>query len=416
MIEKTMIAGIYKQKLKSGDISYFGNFRHPVTKRSTRKKLGTKLKDNIKNEKDALNILNTIIKNYKNYPIIEDFKNDITLSKLADLYFEDREKKKKRELIEQYNYLYSTTDRRDFFNLQIIKKRLYNTQKEKLKFLKNVSDAKIFNLQINRITKQDALNFLENHLLEKKLSQKSKFDLINKVKTVINFGIKRDILNIKNPFDNLNIKNPKRQRERVLTKEEIALLLKESFKTVNKNNNFWCIYLAVQTAARKETVLNIKVKDIDIKNNFISLYNFKSNRKYRLTLTKEATDFINQKILKEKLQAEDYLIRHINRINREKFKNQPLSQLPKSLYKLLDDLFNNNLNKKDNLDRDKVANFHTIRRSIATNLAKGGANIYDVMILLNHSSIDQTMKYLNLSSNNLQSDLTNFMNDIFKDF
>lgn len=417
MIEKTKISGIYKQKLKSGDISYFGNFRHPLTKKPIRKKLGTKLKDNIKNEKEALSILNNIIKDYKINPTEKiNYKNNITLNNLAELYFKDREEKKKRELIEQYSYLYSTMDKEEFFNLQITKKRLYNTTKEKLKFLKNVSDSKLYNLEVNRILKTDTLNFLEKHLLEKNLASKTKFDLTNKLKTIINYGIKKDIINIKTPFNNLKVKNPRRQCERVLTKEEITLLLKESFKTKDKNNIFWCCYMGVLTGARSDTILNIKVKDLDLKNKFISLYNFKSKRKYRLNLTDESVEFLSEKIKNEDLKEEDYLIRHVKEFNRIKYKNKPLSQLPDEIYELMDKLFNQGLNKKDNDDRDKVVNFHTLRRSVATNMVKDGALIYDVMIFLNHSNIEQTMQYLNLSTNNLHTNLTNFMNDIFEDF
>ena len=35
------------------------------------------------------------------------------------------------------------------------------------------------------------------------------------------------------------------------------------------------------------------------------------------------------------------------------------------------------------------------------------------MIFLNHSNIEQTMKYLNLSNNDLQKDVSNTMSNIF---
>jgi len=82
----------------------------------------------------------------------------------------------------------------------------------------------------------------------------------------------------------------------------------------------------------------------------------------------------------------------------------------------MDELFNQGLNKKNNSDRDKVVNFHTIRRSIATNLVNNGTSVYDVMIFLNHSSVEQTMKYLNTGSNQLHSAVVDLMGNIFKDF
>ena len=82
----------------------------------------------------------------------------------------------------------------------------------------------------------------------------------------------------------------------------------------------------------------------------------------------------------------------------------------------MDELFNQHLNKSNNDDRDKVVNFHTIRRSVATNLAKSGTPLYDVMIFLNHSNIEQTMKYLNMESKKLNKQVDSLMEDIFKDF
>jgi len=82
----------------------------------------------------------------------------------------------------------------------------------------------------------------------------------------------------------------------------------------------------------------------------------------------------------------------------------------------MDDMFNGHLDKTNNHDRDKVVNFHTIRRSIATNLAKSGTSLYDIMVLLNHSNIEQTMKYLNMEHNNLHAGVNELMNNIFVDF
>lgn len=63
-----------------------------------------------------------------------------------------------------------------------------------------------------------------------------------------------------------------------------------------------------------------------------------------------------------------------------------------------------------------VRNSHTIRRSIATNLTKSGVSLYDIMVLLNHSNIEQTMKYLNMEHNNLHDGVNSLMANIFNDF
>ena len=44
----------------------------------------------------------------------------------------------------------------------------------------------------------------------------------------------------------------------------------------------------------------------------------------------------------------------------------------------MNELFNKDINRKVNFERDDMVNFHTIRRSVATNLAKSGVSIYKI--------------------------------------
>lgn len=112
---------------------------------------------------------------------------------------------------------------------------------------------------------------------------------------------------------------------------------------------------------------------------------------------------------------DEFIIRAA-RVGYRKYPPEPMYAIPKPVYDIMDELFNKDLDKQNNYDRDKVVNFHTIRRSIATNLAKNGTSFYDVMISLNHSNIEQTMKYLNLHSNELHSNINTLMENIFRDF
>ena len=61
-----------------------------------------------------------------------------------------------------------------------------------------------------------------------------------------------------------------------------------------------------------------------------------------------------------------------------------------------------------------VVNFHTIRRSVATNLALQGTQIYDIMILLNHTTTKQTQDYLNLDNESLGKETNRLFSSIFR--
>ncbi|MBT5491473.1 tyrosine-type recombinase/integrase [bacterium] len=413
-LQKTKIAGIYTKKLQNNDVSYYGNYRNPITKRPVRKKLGSKLKDNIKNAKHALVILDAHIDNLKSptnaiEQVSTNYKK-ITLNELAKLYFQSRVKRKTRILKEQFNYLSDD----DFTNSQAVKSQIYNTEKEYFRYKKNVSIFRISDIPIKDITKLDINNYIEVDLSKTSLGQKSKFNVVSQIKTIVNYGIKQDIIYISNPFKNVSFRNPKRQRERVLSIIELDKLLKTCKTYKNNINVYLSVYLAVLTGGRANTILNIRKKDIDIANQTISLSNFKANRKYKITITSKANEWLKNKIIPY-FESEEFIIRPIHEFNR-KDTPQALSVIPKKVYDIMDELFNQHLNKSNNDDRDKVVNFHTIRRSVATNLAKSGTPLYDVMIFLNHSNIEQTMKYLNMESNNLNKQVDSLMEDIFKDF
>jgi integrase len=134
------------------------------------------------------------------------------------------------------------------------------------------------------------------------------------------------------------------------------------------------VYLAVLTRARANTILNIRKKDFDLGNNTLSLYNFKSSKQYKLTLNTQSINWFRDKIFPYFNNSNEYIIRPIHEFNR---KNPPqvLNVIPKKVYNIMDSLFNKDLDKQNNIDRDKIVNFHTIRRSIATNLVKGGTSV-----------------------------------------
>ena len=82
----------------------------------------------------------------------------------------------------------------------------------------------------------------------------------------------------------------------------------------------------------------------------------------------------------------------------------------------MDELFNQNVNKRTLDGKDSCVNFHTIRRSIATNLAIADFDIYKIKKLLDHNKVDTTELYLNLSYQDYKKDLSIWQNELFKGF
>jgi len=407
---KTNQKGIYYVK-NLENITYYGSFKNPLTKQSKRVKLLVKDKYLDKYSKECIPLLDNIKKEYVNYNTNEVtetliYTNYKTLSEIGDIYFKSRVDKKTRLLKELYNHL----TKEEFEENRTIQRQIYTTKKEKLRFIKNLEDSEILNKSVNKINKKNVNDYINIHLANKNLSQKSKFNVISLIKTVFNYSIKSDIINIKNPFENIIFKNPKRKRIKVLSENELILLLEECKK--EDINVYLSVYLGILTGGRKTSILNIRKKDIDVENGTITLTNFKvNNRNYTIKINENGMKWLKEKVLPFR-EENDFIVQSTlerYRVNPP----QPLKDTPMRVKKIMDILFNENLNKQNNLDRDYVVNFHTLRRTIGTHLIMNGTTIYNVMILLNHSSIQQTMDYLNITFNDLNNDLENFHNKLF---
>lgn len=447
--------GISYVKNKKG-ITYYHTYRDPDSKIPKRKKILSKDKHTKENAEECYELVKTIYKAKENdntnidleesekedyntniVPEETDFKNYLTLNQLAEIYFQKRIEKKERIFRELNTHLTP----KEFEEDKTIQRKLYNTKKEKLRFIKNVEDSELANRPVNKITQQCVNDFIEIHLANKSLTKKSKFNIGSAIKTIFNFSIKKNTINIKNPFESVKFENPKRNRQKALTEEEIKLLLSECKKynydqkgkdfyyrkdkkgnmikvnkTFKKNYNIYLsVYFGVITAARLGSILNIKKKDIDLKHKTITLTNQKNKMtQYKVQLTDKAIDWLENKILPY-YEPNEYLIRPMNPLKRQN-PPQSMKNIPEEVYKIMDKLFNQGFNKQNNHDRDNVVNFHSIRRSIATNMAKQGTSLYNVMILLNHSSVEQTRQYLNTEHNKLNNDINKLMSNIFNQF
>lgn len=428
---KTSIEGISYCENKNG-ITYYGSFRHPITKKSTRKKLLSKERYIKKNDKDALDILKKIIEELKSIDnskeIIEDeeveIKNYMTLNELADLFFRDKRVIKEAKLRSQY----PEYNNENFFNYGVIKNKVKNWKKEEYSYNANVRNYTIGNLPVNKINKKVLSNFMNIDINKRPLSEKTKFNVISMISAIINQSIYEDRIDIINIIPKMQkhkdkrIKNPKRKRTAFLAPDKLKFLLRilhnEVIDKTSKvqENSFLAVYLAIQTAGRANTILNIKVNDIDFESKVIHLYNFKANKQYTLSLNDKAIDFLSEKIkynFEDPYEDTDYVIRHSNKLRRKR--KEPLSRIPEPVYEVMDKLFNEKLDKSLNSHRDRVINFHSIRRSIATNLSKIGTPIYNIMLLLNHATTKQTIDYLNLPPEEVNEEVNNLMEEIFDD-
>lgn len=397
--------GIVVRHNANETFTYYHSYR--VGKKRLRRKLFTRDKHTPNNFKQAI-IQSSVPAEVKT--VLKTVK--VTLNDLAEKYFKSRYDKKITILKQEYNHLHKTLTAEKFLENKLIKQRLASLKIEKQKYNKNVSNSNIAKKDISKIVKADINDYIYNYLPTMSLSKKSTYHIINQIKTIFNYAIRNELTNIINPFQSVNFKKPKRQKRKSLSVEELTLLLDTCRNYTSNPNVYLAVYLGVITAARSKMILNIRKKDIDIKNQEITLSNFKSDKKYTIKLNIKSINWLNDKVLKH-INYDDYLIRSTNLSYLPKTP-QPMSEMPQKIYEIMDELFNKGLNKQDNEDRAKIVNFHTIRRSVATNLAAQGTNIYDIMVLLDHSSIKQTQEYLSLSNSSLGNETDKLFSSVFK--
>jgi len=150
-----------------------------------------------------------------------------------------------------------------------------------------------------------------------------------------------------------------------------------------RKNTF--VKLSLSTGGRLETILNIQKKDIDIKNQSVTLKDLKNNSTYTGFLTDDVTQLLKEKL--NRLNANSYIVGG-------ELKKYATRTLQRKLQAIINTLFNEGLDSKDAKNRAVI---HTLRHTFASHLAINGTPIFTIQKLMNHSDIKMTMRYAKLA-------------------
>lgn len=180
-----------------------------------------------------------------------------------------------------------------------------------------------------------------------------------------------------------------------LTFEEIQQLL--SVPDLSERDEI-IILLLYAPALRVSEMLNLRVADLDIKNETVTI---RGGKGYDVTeLDVVPCDVkILRKVLRyaehEKLKSKDFVIQS----------NMGKSMHRSQVYRVL-----NNIAAKAEIN--KTIGTHTFRRSRATNLLNAGIDLADVSRYLRHQNLATTMNYLRLSVGDLQRKLKSINDNV----
>lgn len=173
-----------------------------------------------------------------------------------------------------------------------------------------------------------------------------------------------------------------------LTFEEIQAML--SVPDLSERDEI-IILLLYAPALRVSEMLNLRVADLDIKNETITIRGGKGWDVTDLDVVPCDVKIL-RKVLRycehEKLKPKDFVVQS----------NMDKKMHRAQVYRII-----NNIAVKAGLN--KTIGTHTFRRSRATNLLNAGIDISDVSRLLRHQNLSTTMNYLRLSVGDLQRKL-----------
>ena len=257
-------------------------------------------------------------------------------------------------------------------------------------------DLELFNkyLKENKITNIKSIDYNTirkylSHLHDEKYEASSVSRKISALRSFFKYNIKEKTI-INNPMT--LISNPKKEKKlpKYLNYEEIERLINSiEIDTKEGIQERLIIELLYSTGIRVSELVNIKLKDIKIKENQINILG-KGNKERIVLFGEKAKDLIKQYMnaFKEYYQG--------NIINEYLLVNKKGKQLTTNKIELI---------VKDALRKSALKQNispHTLRHTFATHMLDSGADLKSVQELLGHENLKTTAIYTHISNERLK--------------
>lgn len=200
---------------------------------------------------------------------------------------------------------------------------------------------------------------------------------------------------MRNYLSKFEIKIPTVDLEKkvVYTEEELCKLLKKPNLNkclVGDYKGWVTINFLLGTGCRAETLLNVKVEDINFVEDTILFRHMKTRRQITVPLSQTLKVVLREYVQTMGLNKDDLLFPKLNGL---KMKYDTLHQ----------NLSNYFLNRKV-----KFRGVNTFRNTFATMFIKNQGDIYRLKVMLGHSNIKTTERYINLLPVDLKDDICKF--------
>jgi site-specific recombinase XerD len=242
---------------------------------------------------------------------------------------------------------------------------------------------------MDRLTKKHPMRLYPNSIKHvedttKTLSAKTIKNILNQATTVVKYALQNEIYKGENPFDFVIRPKVDNVRLKLMSEEEIETYLEalkpRSSSDFAAQNAYLFALLALTTGAREQTILNIKMEDIDFEQKIIHLYNFKTDTPYIGHIVSEEVELAIRETVK-------FNPKHCPYIFYNPRTDTKYSNYPKLARTLLESYVNKHRKESDKLS------IKEFRNVFATRLINKGMNISHIQNLLNHKTPNMTSRY-----------------------
>jgi len=209
------------------------------------------------------------------------------------------------------------------------------------------------------------------------------------MRTFIYYGIERGYIE---SFKIHLIKTDKPIKE-TYSEEELKILLKKpnmkkaDFSTYR---NWTLTNFLIGTGVRASTLCNIKIKDVSISGKEIILRHMKARKQIIIPLSSSLTNILIEYLSYRGGKPDDYL-----------FCDQKGEFMTYNTLKFAIRRYN----QRRGIEKSSI---HLYRHSFARYFIKSGGDLYHLMRLLGHATVQQTIEYINLFGNDLSQDYDRF--------
>jgi integrase/recombinase XerD len=185
----------------------------------------------------------------------------------------------------------------------------------------------------------------------------------------------------------INLIKADKQQKEPYTEEEIKKLIKKpNLRECGfvEHRNWVLVNYLLETGNRLNTVLNLKVGDIDLENGMVVLTTTKNRKAQYNPISENLVKILKEYIRMYRLKKDDYLF--INELGEQMTRNAIQHAIRR-------------YNKSRGVNKTSI---HAFRHTFAKHYITSGGDAFKLQRLLGHSTLDVTLNYVNLYGKDLK--------------